>query len=198
ALDCGAERGGVALLGGYAAQFKQGGEVVGLDGENLLDQLLELLLIAGGLLALGFQSKSVEGAQVFGVELYGLLVVGDGLLRVALRGAEEAEQVVHLPIFRIELEGTVEALGGGLKVALAQCQDSPVGPGCGLSGSDLGGLLQAALGANVIAYLKGREADVEGRDKLRVLRRGRLRKPAAGMAAGQHQRSSHHGYRRGG
>src|ERR1700761_8198759 len=62
----------------------------------------------------------------------------------------------------------IEALGRWIKVPLAQCQDSPIGPCSRFSGSNLRGLLKAGTRENIVADLESRESDVERRHKLLV------------------------------
>ena len=71
ALDGCVERDGISALGGDAAQREQGGQIVRLRGENLLDQLLKFLFAARGSLALDFERERVAGAQVFRIEADG-------------------------------------------------------------------------------------------------------------------------------
>src|SRR5207253_1086043 len=94
---------------------------------------------------------------------------------------DEAEEAVDLARIRGERAGLLEALGRGVEFLLSQGEDAVVGPPCGLVGRDLGHLGELRLCPHVVARLECREADVEGRDDLLVVRwgRGLVTSPAA-------------------
>ena len=58
-------------------------EVIGLRGENLLDQLLHLGFAVRTTLAFDFHREQIQGAQIMRIEIDGPLQVGDGLSGVA-------------------------------------------------------------------------------------------------------------------
>ena len=87
------------------------------------------------------------------------------------------------------MAGAVEPFGGGVKVALTEREDAPVGPCRRFSRSNPRGLLKAALGTHVVSYLKGGQTYIKSRNLFRICLGGRVGQLAAGMAARGEQRN---------
>ncbi len=89
--DCGLKYGGVAAFCSDAAQLQEGGQVVGLRGQDFLDQILEVGVGVRAALAFDLFRQVVCGAIVPWIDLGCFPPVGDGfggMAPAALQGAE--------------------------------------------------------------------------------------------------------------
>jgi len=84
--------------------------------------------------------------------------------------------------------GAGEAVEGRVVGALAEGEDAVVGPGSGFAGGEVGGGGETGLGADVVANLKGGEADVEGVGELEIGRGAGLRQAVFRAAAREEKR----------
>ena len=77
---------------------------------------------------------------------------------------------MNVAVVRREIASFVESFGGYVVVSLSQCEQSPVGPACRFTRSELRKLCELGIGLDVVPDLKGGEADVKGSNQLVVLR----------------------------
>lgn len=184
AIDRGVKGCSVAAFGGDAAQFEKCRKVARLGGENLQNQLLKFIFAALRTLPFHLEGKLVCGLKIRGIELHSFAQIRNCAGWVASVAAENPHKVVDVIVIGCELVRSIESFRGEIEGALPQRENSPVGPGGGLTGSELCSTTKGSFGAHIVAHLQCRQANIERRDEFVILRRRRRGKSA--MAPGCH------------
>ena len=135
-------------------------------------------VMAGATLALDGKCESIESTEILRIETDRLTVFVNRRLGISAGAIEKPKQEINAAFLRRQLEGTIEPLCRRIEVALAQSQDSPIGPRRGFAGSNLRRLLKAAVRQHIVAHLQRGQAYIKIRNKLFILV-GRRRRKAA-------------------
>ena len=176
----------VSALGRDTSQFDERREVVGLRGENLLNQLLKFGIAVRPSLPFHFDGQQVQRAQIARVQIDGSVQIGDCFGRIAARAFEHAQVGVNLAVPGSQRVRAIQALLCRIEIALTQRENAPVRPSRGFSRSQLRGSRQLAFGTHIVAHLHRAKTNVERLHELRVLCRLWLRQTR--MATGGENR----------
>ncbi len=178
------QRGGVSPLGCDPAQFQQGGQIVRLRGQNLLQKLLHFRRPVFIALPFRFFRQAVDGPQVFRIQLRRFAQVGNRLGGLAALALQDSQQIIDAIILRGQVARPSEPLRRQVVISLPQGKDSPVGPPGGLAGDKLRHLREPAVRVHIIANLQRRQADIESRNHIGVFLGGPVGKFGGGMTSG--------------
>ena len=140
-----------------------------VDSEYILYQSLEFRIAIRAPFPLVYLGERIDIANVLGIELRGLVEVGDRRIETTLLAVQNTQQIVDVPILGRELACLFETLRCKIEISLAQCQQTPIGPTGGLRGGKPSDGGEALVSASVVPDLQGRYPNVEGFDNLVVL-----------------------------